>query len=75
LKGLEDGPKQIQGAGDKTVDMKQIERALNPDENSYTYEEDEKDNSAAPEMLLGRADNEEDEKVEEATNNESVEAW
>ena len=72
LKGLEDGPKQIAGVVDKTVDMKQIERALNPDENSYTYEPEEAGKNDAPEMLLGRADNSEG----EADNKqESVEEW
>jgi len=54
LKGLEEEKKFLTaGTEDKTVDMKQIQRAMNPDENSYEPEE-ETDKNAAPEILLGR---------------------
>jgi len=54
LKGLEEEKKFLTaGSEDKTVDMKQIQRAMNPDENSYEPEE-ETDRNAAPEILLGR---------------------
>jgi hypothetical protein len=40
LKGLEDEKKLIAaGSGDKTVDLKQITKAMNPDETSYEPEE------------------------------------
>ena len=51
LKGLEDDTKMVSAVLDKTVDMKQITRAMNPDENSYEPEE-AVDKDAAPEMLL-----------------------
>jgi len=52
LKGLED-EKKFLGPVDKTVDMKQISKAINPEENSYEPEE-EVSQRDAPEMLLGR---------------------
>jgi len=52
LKGLED-EKKFLGTVDKTVDMKQISQAINPEENSYEPEE-EVNQREAPEMLLGR---------------------
>jgi len=57
LKGLED-EKKFLGAVDKTVDMKQISQAINPEENSYEPEE-EVNQRDAPEMLLGRLGGEE----------------
>jgi len=57
LKGLED-EKKFLGAVDKTVDMKQISQAINPEENSYEPEEDANQREA-PEMLLGRLGGEE----------------
>lgn len=50
LKGLEDEQTVLQSM-DKTVDMKQIQRAINPDESSYEPEE-EIDKNEPPEMLL-----------------------
>jgi hypothetical protein len=50
LKGLED-EKKFLGTDDKTVDMKQIQRAMNPDNNSYEIEEDEGSKHDAPEQL------------------------
>ena len=57
LKGLED-EKKFLGAVDKTVDMKHISQAINPEENSYEPEE-EVNQREAPEMLLGRLGGEE----------------
>lgn len=54
LKGLE-ADKSIVSAmqTDKTVDMKQIQQAMNPEEGAYEPEEDVNQREA-PEMLLGR---------------------
>jgi hypothetical protein len=76
LKGLDDGPvKSLGCVVDKTVDMKQIARALNPDENSYVAEDEDRSRNEAPEMLLGRVDNEDNEEIKEGTDEEGVDAW
>ncbi len=50
LKGLEDGPKMIEGKTDSTVDIKQIQRAMNPDMGEV-YEAEEVNQRDAPEQL------------------------
>lgn len=59
LKGLED-EKKFLPVRDKTVDMAQITNAINPEETRYEAEETV-DQRAAPEMLLGRNTEGEDE--------------
>lgn len=57
LKGLEDEKKfLIAGSEDKTVDLKQITRAMNPEENSYEPEE-EVSKRDAPEQLQKPVEN------------------
>lgn len=57
LKGLEDEKKYLTaGVEDKTVDMKQIARAMNPDEHSYEPEE-EVSQRDAPEQLQKSVEN------------------
>ena len=59
LKGLEDGPRQISGTvgtGDKVVDIAQIGRALNPEDNNSEPEQ-EGSKHDAPEMLLRQPEN------------------
>ena len=53
LKGLED-EKKFLPVGDKTVDMRQITQAINPEENTGYEAEEEVSQRDAPEMLLGR---------------------
>ncbi len=56
LKGLEDGPKMLEAAkGDAMVDMKQVQRAINP-EQGEVYEVEEESRSAPPEQLQKAAD-------------------
>jgi hypothetical protein len=50
LKGLESERPMLEAMSDKTVDMKQIQRAMNPEENSYEPEE-EVNQRDAPEQL------------------------
>ncbi len=50
LKGLESERPMLEAMTDKTVDMKQIQKAMNPDENSYEPEE-EVNQRDAPEPL------------------------
>lgn len=52
LKGLDDDRQILDSTQvDKTVDMKQISRAINPDENSYEPDEEESRNEP-PEMMF-----------------------
>lgn len=76
LKGLDDGPvKALGGVVDKTVDMKQITRAMNPDENSYEPEYEEvAGRNDAPEMLLGRVDNNDEDNEDEGGVEDKVDA-
>jgi hypothetical protein len=55
LKGLEDGPKMLEAALDKTVDLKQVSRAINPDQGEV-YEAEEESRNAAP-VQLSKVDN------------------
>jgi hypothetical protein len=58
LKGLEDEQKYLPaGESDKTVDMRQVERATNP-EYQDLGEEDEESRSDPPEMILKTVDRE-----------------
>lgn len=53
LKGLEDGPKMLEAAkSDAMVDMKQVQRAINPDQGEvYEAEEEENNQRDAPVQL------------------------
>jgi hypothetical protein len=51
LKGLEDEKKVMGGLVDKAVDMKQIERAINPTDDGSWQQEEEVERNAAPEQL------------------------
>lgn len=52
LKGLEEAPQMKIAAGDKSIDMRQIERAMNPDQNSYEPEGDEDENRDKPAEIV-----------------------
>ena len=57
LKGLEEEKKFVTaGSDDKTVDIKQITRAINPIQGEV-YEEEEANKGAAPDMILKKVDN------------------
>jgi hypothetical protein len=62
LKGLEDSPVEKIKDANSALDMIQIENALNPNAQRYAVEE-ERGRNEAPEMMVGRLNDEEDARV------------